>query len=198
MIPVFTYNDSADAEHGKLVALWQKSWTDRGWEAKVLGMADAKRHPLYTALMERAAEVEDKTERAAVRSSYRKWLAFAVAGGGYLSDPEVVNYSFAPQGYPEGYLTFYARSIDPCLVSGNRDVVEGFLDHLRGTETVCTDVDALRKHQLPSFCDLQPTLWEFRKGDWSRSPLVRYSAEQVALFGFPPRSDCIKFVRQLP
>lgn len=191
---VYTYSDSADQEHNQLLALWQRSWEARGWTPKVLSISDAKRHPRYAELLARA-ELAPKEFRAVVRTAYRKWLAFAAAGGGYLCDPSVINYGFAPQGYASAYLTQHHS--EPVLFSCTQDVAEATVQYLSETESICTDAEAFQRHPRPANWFFIASVTTFRTGNWSTAPLVYYSSEAVSRFGFSPRTDCIQFVRPL-
>lgn len=189
---VYTYSDSSEHEHNRLLGLWQGSWAARGWNPRVLSIHDAKRHPRYAEMLARA-ELAPKELRAGVRTNYRKWLAFAAAGGGYLCDPAVINYGFAPQGYASAYLTQYHP--DPVLLSCTAEIAEGVVEYLSGTESVCTEAEAFLRHPRPPEWYLLTKVTTFREGAWSTAPLVHYPDEAVRKFGFAPRTDCIQFVR---
>lgn len=82
---IYTYWDSdpetAHPEQAIKFQLWERSWSARGWEPKLLTQANAQRHPDY----KHEACVGAKTS----------W-AFMAVGGGWLSEVEVINFALKP------------------------------------------------------------------------------------------------------
>ncbi len=196
MNPVFCYSDSASPNDLAVVDLWRQSWSSKGWDARVLSIVDAKRHPRYPEI-NRRVDTLPVDQRGPVRSSYRRWMALAVAGGGFLSDYDVINHDFAPIGFPEGFLTVYRGDGTPVLCSASATVANRFVDYLLGLDTVCTDKVGLARHERPANLSVQPVVRAFSEGWWATSPLVWYSDESVRKFGIQPKQECIKFVRPI-
>ena len=72
------FTGMSDENDDELLEFWKSSWLAAGWEPKVLGLADAKRHPRYDEY-----ELELKAMRLDDfgKISLRRYLAMATTGG---------------------------------------------------------------------------------------------------------------------
>ena len=61
-----------------------------------MGLKDAERHPLFREFDERTKLLPTVNPGDYELACYRRWLAVARAGGGFMSDYDVVNYGFKP------------------------------------------------------------------------------------------------------
>lgn len=84
-------------EMAAIVEAWQKGWTSRGWNPVVLTLRDAAKHPRFeefSAAVERLPCVGDKKWMA---HRFYRWLALDSAGGGLLTDWDVLPNDFGPE-----------------------------------------------------------------------------------------------------
>lgn len=74
-------------EHDDLLAVWKKSWEDKGWETKILTKEDAQTHPKFdeydkTLVKFIGGSINDDYNRRC----FWRWLAMVQVGGGWMSD----------------------------------------------------------------------------------------------------------------
>jgi len=127
-----TYFSSGEEANINILSLWNEEWTNAGFTTKILTLEDSKRHPKFE---EMANIIEANAIGNADASSYYRWLAVSVTGGGWMS-----TYDTFPTEFPltigedlpnDGTLTSFQAHI-PSLVSGTVDewdrVIGLFLD----------------------------------------------------------------------
>ena len=119
-------------EQTQQIELWKQLWTERGWDARVLTMADARRHPLFESLYERIQKLNMCAEGFPMfqRLCFARWLAYAADGDGWMSDYDILPMNFDPdyQGADDGRLpnggrfTSHDSSLAP-LTSGTGEEI---------------------------------------------------------------------------
>jgi hypothetical protein len=80
---------------------WKSSWKQQGWEPVMLNTSHAKNSNFYFKLTKKLVELANilgantghDYSKAAAR--YRRWCALHAAGGGWMSDYDVVNVRFS-------------------------------------------------------------------------------------------------------
>ena len=102
---------------------WKKAWTKAGWTPVVVTMADAKKHPKFKEFEEIANSGGIKANKYDQMCFYR-WLAVAVAGGGWMADYDTYPLHIDPvhdgNTLPHnGKFTTHCAGA-PCLVSGSK------------------------------------------------------------------------------
>jgi len=106
--------------------LWQLSWKQAGWDAKVVTFNDALKHPNFD-VFERALGEIMPFGRRPEKMGYYRFLAMAVTGGGFLADVDVLPlWHLSPsqrETLTEDKFTVRCGStkIAPCLMSGSGD-----------------------------------------------------------------------------
>jgi hypothetical protein len=120
---IYTYHAPVDnlPYQYLLLELWQKSWRAAGWNPLILTTEQAQFHPLYESL-ERHFYASLPTQNSAAYewSCYARWLAMDFVGGGWMSDSDVINYSFFPIRPDTDTLTIFSQgNLCPCLVYGS-------------------------------------------------------------------------------
>jgi len=101
---------------------WKNAWSDAGWRPVVLTLADAERHHDYQKFHDEFENAEYKLDKYN-RMCFYRWLAMAVAGGGWMSDLDTFPLFSNPERdgkvLPnQGKFTCYSRHV-PNLVSGS-------------------------------------------------------------------------------
>lgn len=120
----------------ELIKLWEKSWSDNGWNPIVLSLEDAKRHPRYY-------EIDLKNYFSNLYKyslngpnylelCYSRWFAYGCHSGVW-SDYDVINYGFYPED--SKYLIedepIFIDDIGSCgfaTMNGHKKIIEGFID----------------------------------------------------------------------
>lgn len=202
MHPVYTYYhgmyeegmpnaDAAEAQQQfDMINWWKRSWAKRGWAPRVLTQADAKRHPMFHPITERLKQLPTVNPIEYELACYHRWLAVAVMGGGFMSDYDVINYSFDAREPTDNlviYETHYCREdITPSCVGGTErgfmDAVIAFSvsdpqsitgDHEGKPHT--SDMIALQKMRNSGLYVTAPTVVAYGNIGWDKAPLVHYS-----------------------
>jgi len=126
----FFFFETIDKSNGEVLAEldnWKNAWSEAGWRPVVLTLEDAKRHNDYQHYHDTFMKAEYKIDQYN-RMRFYRWLAMAVAGGGWMSDldtfPLFSNPEIDGKILPnQGKFTCYSRHI-PNLVSGSRSEFE--------------------------------------------------------------------------
>jgi hypothetical protein len=74
--------------------LWKGSWESNGWNCVMLNKTHAAVSPLFRSLMGRFLKYDGIAPSAMARFS--RWCALHAAGGGWMSDYDVLNLGFTP------------------------------------------------------------------------------------------------------
>jgi len=82
----------------EIIDLWKKSWESWGWNPVVLGLDDARKHPLFNELDKVASQFPSACRSNIDRFAMLRWCAFAMAAdnGAWFGDYDVLNYGFMP------------------------------------------------------------------------------------------------------
>jgi hypothetical protein len=83
-----------------LIDIWKRSWIKRGWEPVVLTEDDAKTHPKFSYYKEKIWALPTEYGHDYEGACFMRWLAVAQAGGGMMTDYDVINYEFLPSDLP--------------------------------------------------------------------------------------------------
>lgn len=130
-VKVFTYYDKPgkSVELDRIVALWARSWSEQGWKPVVLDEETAKLHAGYLPLLRRIPSLPTVNSADYETACYVRWLALAQAGGGLMTDFDVLNKGFPPEHFLPGtrnLLVLGAETI-PCAVYATPDGVSEIL-----------------------------------------------------------------------
>lgn len=120
---------SRNTAEKKLCDLWRKSWLDQGFDAIVLGVDDAKKHPLYNALETKWKIANQGTKYGWTEygmSCWHRWLAYATLDLPddeviYVSDYDVFSRGYKPETFPidEHDNLHFLSDCCPCLLRGS-------------------------------------------------------------------------------
>ena len=109
----------------KLLELWAEEWTIAGFDAKILTLDDARKHPSFPTY-ERVLREQTKLYKPLEYNymCFFRWLAMAAIGGGYMSDNDVLpmqgSYMLSKHATlpNDGNFTAYQRHV-PSMMSGS-------------------------------------------------------------------------------
>jgi len=113
-----TFYEKGGGGQDDLLEVWKDEWEAAGFEAKVLKLEDAKRHPYYEKMEKVISPIFTEKYN---QMCYYRWLAMSVAGGGWMCD-----YDTFPTNFPtdevkklpnEGKFTSFESHV-PSLMSG--------------------------------------------------------------------------------
>uniref|UniRef100_A0A7S4WEF5 Uncharacterized protein n=1 Tax=Alexandrium monilatum TaxID=311494 RepID=A0A7S4WEF5_9DINO len=108
------------ANQTKLLQVWEEAWKAVGWETRVLTLADARRHAEFEAFSARVWQVPLGINPEYDYLCYMRYMAMEAAGGGWMSDMDVLPVSM-PRGLGlphAGRFTVYLSCI-PSFVSAS-------------------------------------------------------------------------------
>jgi len=74
----------------RLTVLWRQRWEAAAWDPFILGERDAQQHSLYKQLHEAVSRRPSVNPRAYEVACHERWLALAMAGGGFMADFDVI------------------------------------------------------------------------------------------------------------
>lgn len=100
--PVYTYYMPVPGIWGgessqlALIEVWKRSWKKAGWNPIVLDVTWVQDHPKYSYFKEKFW-YENQHSYEFNQACFFRWFAAAVAGGGMLTDFDVINYGFTPR-----------------------------------------------------------------------------------------------------
>jgi len=123
---MFTFMEhitNLDAEQPEeLLEVWKESWAAAGWEAVVLSMGDAKRHPnfkYYENVLAKGLQFRDNRDRYNYYC-FMRWVAISASGGGWLSDYDTFPLNLPPNHIlpNKGKFTGHAEYV-PNILSGS-------------------------------------------------------------------------------
>ena len=119
--PSIKHTGMTDSADESLLQVWKEKWTEAGWDARLLNLDDAKRHPKFS-------EFDEKLQKISLNGPneyynqlcYYRWLAMAEVGGGWMSDYDVLPMNIHGHNHynKDGNFTVYGGSA-PCLMSGS-------------------------------------------------------------------------------
>lgn len=210
---VYTYYETThthnESDQVMMIDHWKRSWAKRGWNPVVLGEQHARLNPLFDMFDKKVSALPTVNSAKYETACYRRWLAVATMGGGFMSDYDVVNYSFTARK-PEGDLVIYesnpySLNITPSVVGGS---AYGFLraclafaasnpDDIVSTENGqphTSDMIALQKMWHTGIYTPSPTVELYGMPDWDKAPMVHYASGATA---GTDRTMCMKSARPL-
>ena len=182
----------------ELIKLWEKSWSENGWNPIVLSIEDAKNHPRYNEID--LTDYSSNLYKYSVNGPdylelcYSRWFAYACHDG-FWSDYDVINYGFTPEDAQHlvQYDPAFIDNIGSCgfaTLKGHELIIEGFIDAVK-KDTIVNDILSLQeKHkQRKDISDMHinrrtksPINFpnnvlccdNFSNDDWRSSSLVHY------------------------
>jgi len=166
-----------------LLSLWKASWAQRGWKTVVLDEADARKHRAFEEVAQLVSRLPSVNPTEYHKACIYRWLALATAGGGLLTDYDMIDYSFSPERQPDVRYCLASDAgwfMSPEDVDRLIDVLRGFfvgehsIDFINGRPNVCDMV--LRREMQGLFADLNVSLCYGRPG-WEGKDIVHFSTD---------------------
>jgi hypothetical protein len=103
---IYAYYQSIPAsnqtEEFQCANLWKASWTKAGWNPVMLNRSHAQNSSMYNKLQQKLASTFHQDQRLVARSAWHharfaRWCALHAAGGGWMSDYDVLNVGLDPK-----------------------------------------------------------------------------------------------------
>jgi hypothetical protein len=134
---VYTYHTGlpgSNMEHAtKLLLLWRRNWEKAGFTPIVLNENHARQHELYAFAERRFQELPTINKSPYEIACWMRWLAMVVAGGGIMTDADVMIYGDVKQFKPVPTKITSLQTHIPCCVIGTRsaynEVVKQMIDY---------------------------------------------------------------------
>ncbi len=204
---VFTFYSPVEGKRERdelaLIDLWKRSWVAMGWEPVVLGYESLDFDADLDALVGRLKKLPSINKHNLDYWCYLRWIAVAQHGGGFMSDYDVINYSFEPR--EAGELTIYEEDV-PCLVSGTeaefQRAVRWFAaepigwHRMLGRRQHTSDMVILRQN-LSEVRQLRECV-EYGESGWEAAPAVHFCNKVMKPTALIPRHEHIDGLRSLP
>lgn len=210
---VYTYYEKVaekdDGEQAQMINHWRVSWSKRGWFPVVLQKSDAERHPFFKEYAKAVSRLPTVNPFDYEMACYHRWLAVAAAGGGYMSDYDVINYSYEARSFPAD-LTIHEinlthQTATPSVVSGSQF---GFMSMCLmfatcDVDEVCSEIGSIRttsdmfiSQKIHSRMPYNASSDVAQYGDdgWGNAKLVHYCSDRTTNTN---RLECIKTARPL-
>lgn len=209
----------SDESQKSLLDVWARSWRKQGWDPIVLTEDHAKTHPSYPTFKDRFWSLPTEYGHDYEGACFMRWLAVAQAGGGMMTDYDVINYGFKPYHQPMTRMTIYANSppkgIFMGCVAGRREYFQDMANifaawlpdqyDLNTTSATysgyhCSDLTMLERmfdsktYPKPDWFERQPGCALFDYPDWKTEKLVHYGYAMRAA-GYWPKCDHIEKIR---
>ena len=194
MHKVFTYYEGFDFnlrdDQQQMIEHWRRSWAKQGWNPVVLSVDDARRNPMFREFDEACRLLPTVNRIEYELACYRRWMAVATAGGGFMSDYDVVNYGFKPSP-PEADLVIYETNTEhgtviPSVVGGT---AYGFIQAclaftLSDPNSItsqeegkphASDMIAMQMTASKRIYNAAPRVVQYGHDGWDEAQLVHYS-----------------------
>lgn len=192
------YAHVPELEHNGYPAMleyWKQAWARLGWEPTVIGIAEAREHPLYESVRAHIAKLPTVNPRAYVLWDFLRWLAMGVVGGGLHTDTDVIPYAsyvnpeFFDYGDEDSFWIFTPNR-QPCMCwVGNADtsmrLAKAFLTYGTRDEDVfwengqphCDDQAFFQVRQMGQ---PHPICVTYQYPGWRTAACVHYSNAAMA------------------
>jgi len=196
----------------ELLGLWTKSWQDKGFQPRVIGMPIARLHPLFRPAYSKARSLPTCNPVEYEAGCWIRWLAAAKVAHAtqkplLMSDSDVMNFGLKPSEFNgcKDDIVILDRDRVCCLVyltpRGAERVVEAFMAY-RPSDGCSQVSDMLfwfetfsRKLPVPSGVGLRTNIcmdYDYvKKSPQNRPPCVHFSAKSCT-GGRTPKSDAVK------
>lgn len=152
----------------RLQLLWRERWSAAGWEPFVLTEWQARQNPYFAEFDQAISKFPSANPATYERACFLRWLALEVAGGGFMSDFDVIiyddvrledpanHYWFELTGQERNKLQYFQR-VCPSLVYASeqicRQLTKLFATGEFGRRNIDVKDDQGQKVTKPHFSD---------------------------------------------
>ncbi len=213
MNTVYTYytklSEDQHKESEPMLAHWRRSWASRGWNPVVLNQLHAQCHPLFNVFTDRVKALPTANPIEYELACYQRWLAVAQMGGGFMSDYDVINYSYpaepvnCPLRVHEAHSTL--DEITPSVVSGSQagferacaafcSISHDRLNYQIDGKPHASDMILLQMLAHTGLYAITRDVRPYGDEGWKTANLVHYASRTTAN---TDRVQCIKYARSL-
>jgi hypothetical protein len=202
-VRVHTYFDPTVAACGLppqdgIVRLWAESWRTHGWEPRILTERLVHADPEFNRFLAKVGTFPTKTARAYENACYLRWLALLGAGGGWLTDYDVINFGFKPRS-GRGEVEMMDPTYVPCAVWSTRAGIASIVRMIHRHKPVGDHVSDMHifktKFERRKFGAPGTECVEFGVSGWESAPLVHFSAGKAS--GFGSKVDAIRHAMKI-
>ncbi len=196
---VYTYYDPTVQKCGLppqdgVVRLWAESWAKHGWEPRILTERVVRMHPLYKSFKAAVNKFPTTNAPQYEEACYLRWLALKGAGGGWMTDYDVINFGFKPRP-GKGMVEMLDPTYVPCAVwtslRGIAKVVNMIREHNPASEKHVSDMLIFKtRFGGREFGTPGTECVEYGVEGWKKSPLVHFAAGKTT--GFPSKVEAIQ------
>jgi hypothetical protein len=164
----------------ELIALWSATWRSFGWEAQVLGMSDAKAHPMYALFRDKISHFYSRNVGNYDQLCWLRWLAFDFHGGGLMTDYDVINRCLIPQDIEPELPVIHEATRVPCCVSADAAGARTIVTRIMATNPIgqrihFSDMNFFQAQDFPH----TETCLEFGHAGWEEAKCVHFSRHAV-------------------
>jgi hypothetical protein len=198
---IHTFHDNIGRDQSALplVYFWKERWERQGWEAVILGRDDAQKHPQWAGLATAYDRLPTVNGKPYEFACYVRWLAMEMAGGGWMTDSDVIPYGFQPRA-PTERLTLWNGGACPCMVSGSAAEYGRLARRFAAWQPTVKDMNfAHGPHcsdqnicdQIPGEYDVERAVVQYLDPGWQKAEAVHYAgcvmSEKRPKFSWIPR-----------
>ena len=89
-------------DNENMLLLWERSWTDAGWDTNILALEDALQHPLASKILDTSSKLysNSKNSKEYLMLCYARWLSYDLHAEAW-ADFDVINYGLSPRKFYE-------------------------------------------------------------------------------------------------
>jgi hypothetical protein len=211
---VYTYFESGidmPENQENLLRLWRQSWSNIGWNPVILGPKEAKMHLSYPAVMKHIGKLKPANHPDYERACWIRWLALDVAGGGLMTDYDVINQNLVGAEYlvypnSSGRMPSYAgaartlvcldRTGCPCAVFASEGGCEKIINriceyHPSGRWASEQDQDMFFDWKSEGTLTCVDVVAEYKDADRRLYPLIHFKYSSCQGMGLPSKAYAI-------
>lgn len=165
MKSIYAYYESLQANDQAIefskANLWKDSWTRAGWNPVMLNSSHAQISPQRIKLQKKLLQTYpllDKTKNESIeviQLRYNRLCAIHAAGGGWVSDYDVLNYEFTPSiasAYEKN--SFVLSGTPACVMYLSKEICNAALQRILNEDLIQDGVIKYEKDIFNPFVDL--------------------------------------------
>lgn len=182
-----------------LIDVWARSWRKQGWNPIVMDETWVFKHPRYREFKKKFFELPTEYGHNYEGACFMRWAAVSAAGGGMMTDYDVINYGFPPQAPDPTKMKIFAdnppEEIFLGMVLAPVSLFEGMCQLFASWEVCqndwnasaklfhCSDLSLLHRmylrkdYPVPGWLERVPGCGLYTRPSWKTAPAVHYGYE---------------------